>query len=175
MTLSIPLPPAETRYFAVSDGSTPPLARTVPPSHTVMPPRRSADLSTTAPSAQRSESDQAFFSLIQQIRNIIKRDEVGGMRDVEPTTSHAVWQAIPLLEAAREQYLLMEGDAYGDGDGGLNMDWERGNKKIVVFVHATDPRENYLYWDCGDQYGIETPLLSEVLTRRLVWLRNSAG
>jgi len=175
MILPYPTPvhPAAYQPLAwTSEWATPRQTLTARSTHPVAALR---PVSTTAPSAQRSESDQAFFSLIHQIRNIIKRDEAGGVRDVEPTTSHAVWQAIPLLEAAQEQYLLMEGDAYGDGDGGLNMDWERGNKKIVVVVHATDPRENHLYWDCGDQYGIETPLLSEVLTRRLVWLRDSAG
>lgn len=59
---------------------------------------------------------------------------------------------------------------YPDGDGGLRLEWESGDRQIRLAIHRENGTHDYLYHQEGSQYALETPLTPTLLAGWLRWL-----
>ena len=69
-------------------------------------------------------------------------------------------------------YLPADGRLYRDGFGGLRIEWEVGDKELSIAMNAKGIKDNYLYWQVGKERALETPLDTEMLSKKLLWLQN---
>lgn len=68
-------------------------------------------------------------------------------------------------------HLPRNGDLYPDGDGGLRVEWEHKTRQIRLIIHASEEREDYLYWQEGRSRSLETPVTPALLIEWQEWLR----
>ena len=56
-----------------------------------------------------------------------------------------------------------------DGEGGIDIEWESGEKEITLSCRGSESQQDFIYWQEGDKYdaGDATP---ELLRTRLHWL-----
>ena len=167
-------PPVETRRLQWGmPVDTKQFSETARPQRDALPRRPMQPSTSTAPRQRSTPAQEAFDDFLKQIDTLIHRQLETPCES--PVTELAYQAATSHLLAAWVAEQLLPGDLCPDGDGGLDVDWERGSKRITLFLHATESRENYLYWQDGTRYGIETPPTPDTLIRRLVWLRQSEG
>ncbi len=167
-------PPMETRRLQWGmPVDTKPFIETARPQRDVLPHRPAGSSVSTTPRQRPAPAQEAFNDFVEQIDALIHRQTETSRENT--VTELAYKKAFDHLFAAMNADLLLPGDLSPDGDGGLDIEWEQGNKKTTLFLHATMPRENYLYWQDGSNYGIETPPTPDVLLSRLLWLRRNEG
>lgn len=102
---------------------------------------------------------------------MLQLDEVGRDTDEDlPLTPHAQQRATLLLSVVAQE-LPKGGILIGDSVGGLRVKWYNGERHILLFIHASQEREDYVYWREGERYNITTPVTAPLLTSWLRWLR----
>jgi hypothetical protein len=90
-------------------------------------------------------------------------------------TGRAVTATIDLLyRASRTMYSpLPAGVLYPDGDGGLRVDWESGDRQVRLVVHPSDPAQDYVYHQEGRDYSLDAGVTPEMLRQQLAWLNRA--
>ena len=137
-------------------------------------PVRERPVSATAPSAQRVAVLTAYVGFLEDILDICEEDQAQGTPASEATTGRALYEAEAFLRTAREVGVLMPGNAYPDGEGGLQLEWKQNERQVRVLFDRADGREDYLYWQDGnDRHAVEAPLTHERLWRWLHWLQGN--
>jgi hypothetical protein len=118
------------------------------------------------------DSQMAFDNILWHMLEILN-DERSAKLQGRLVTDRASVAVFSLLISINEIYGLVDGDIYPDGDGGLRLEFEHDVRQVRLSLHADDPREDYLYWEDGMKYAIETPLCGAMVTGWLRWLRGT--
>jgi hypothetical protein len=87
-------------------------------------------------------------------------------------SEHAHRNARSYLEGIRflmETNYLLNPDLVPDGEGGIDIEWEFGDKQITLSCRARENQQDFIYWQQGDHY--QAADASPTLLRdRLNWL-----
>ena len=129
--------------------------------------------SQTAPeprfAPQTSPPHRPLFDLLFQLEASLQNPHEN---DLAPT-QRAINRAVLLL-VETQSHLPDSGDMYRDGDGGIRVEWESRTRQIRLFIHASEEREDYVYWQDGNEYSIDTPVTASALAKWQEWLQGSA-
>ena len=105
-------------------------------------------------------------------------DKLDSMQNLEnahgytfSATPHAYKNAKLYLEGIRFQMsadFRLRPSLMPDGEGGIDIEWESGEKEITLSCRGSESQQDFIYWQ-GDKYdaGDATP---ELLRERLGWL-----
>ena len=89
-------------------------------------------------------------------------------------TRHAACSALGLLWKAKQivhsSMLPRNGTLYGDGEGGLRLEWVNGVRHLRLVIHWNSSVRDYLYHQEGNDYDVETDLSPANLGGWLRWL-----
>jgi hypothetical protein len=88
---------------------------------------------------------------------------------------------LDLLLGIVPQIEIPKGELYADEAHGLRAEWEIGSRQLRLVVHASETKEDYLYWQDDEQtgearYGLSATgeeITSRLLLDRLKWLSST--
>ena len=117
------------------------------------------DASTTIPRVlhEYRHGDTKLDELIRQAEEMKAEDS--------PQPTDEATNRIFLYMTPASTFLPPDGYAYGDGEGGMEVEWRKEERRLRLFVHSSDPQEDYIYWsdelvaDGEKKYGIFHPFL----------------
>lgn len=138
------------------------------------PVRLSAARPGTALPRSEEERHTAFGAFVEQLLELLL--DVSNFDDeFLPPTQRAIEATLDTLyRAAGYCYFpLPAGHLYPDGDGGLRLDWQMGERQLRLVVHASDSSQDYLYHQKGTDYGVETGVTPYLLAGWICWLTES--
>lgn len=97
-----------------------------------------------------------------------ERDDYGILRPTEHAFS-ATWDLLAaVLCALPEPYPTA---AVGsDAEGGIRVQWFGRTRQVRFVVGASATDLSYVYWQEGEAYGLESPVIPEILLPWLLWL-----
>ncbi len=121
------------------------------------------------PQIGRQDVTAAIYELIE-----LTSDSEGVYR----ASWHAFTQAWELIEAVNSyleanKLLFPPADVYGDGEGGVRIEWQRGQRELRLQIPGVPEKGGYLYYQEGTDHGIEEPLKVSTILRRLSWLEQA--
>jgi hypothetical protein len=107
--------------------------------------------------------ERQFLEAVQDARDY---DEASPTARTRCVAFRLLWKAsrsllIPLPD---------NGNLYGDGSGGIRIEWRNGERQLRLVIHGSDPRYDYLYHQDGDEYDVETDLSPVNISGWLRWL-----
>jgi hypothetical protein len=113
----------------------------------------------------------SFFAFWEQLE--------GASYDEMPS-ARAESAMLDLLWSVASKIFIPAGELYADEAHGLRAEWEIGSRQLRLVVHASETKEDYLYWQDDEQtgearYGLSATgdeVTSRHLLDRLKWLSN---
>lgn len=121
--------------------------------------------------AERGKHTTTLMSFQAQADALLG-DDTNFDEDCLRPTSRAIEDVFALLHAASNKIRLPEGAFYPDEKGGLRIEWRRAmpERYLLPVVHATDARQDYLYYQSDDkrgelQAGVSSLLFADRLRR----------
>jgi hypothetical protein len=105
--------------------------------------------------------------------DVLLGDDTNFDADSLHPTPRATEDTFVLLRAASEKTRLLEGELYPDEKGGLRIEWRRAapERYLLLAVHASDARQDYLYYQSGAKRGeLQAGVSSSLLADRSRWL-----
>lgn len=141
------------------------------PAYVLYSAERSATRQVTAAPRAVEARQAAFLALVQQLSDLLTGD-TNFDEEYLPPTERAINAALDLLgNAAIELHTpLPEGILYPDGDGGLRVDWQQGNRQVRLVIHHASTSQDYVYHQERTDYDLETSVTARQLAGWIRWL-----
>ena len=112
--------------------------------------------------------------LLDQLDLLVEAEDYDD--DFRPPTESSVARMRDFLEGANGllKIAFPAGTIYGDGDGGLRLEWIRPDRELRFVVSASPQGRSYLYHEKGDDYKADYAPSDSELSRWLTWLASAA-
>lgn len=107
------------------------------------------------------------LAILRQLDALLTAENVDGY--VFQATPYAYGNATRYLAFADSFIAHQPSDIVSDGEGGIDIEWITGNRKVTLSCRSSNAQNDYIYWRENDAYDARdfTPFR---LIERLKWL-----
>lgn len=117
-------------------------------------------------------ADTSTIDLIKQLDTLLYGENTDGY--IFQASSHAYENAKLYLEVTRGLMgrLFPEPEFVSDGEGGIDIEWANGARKVTLSCRGHNAQKDYIYWQENNEYGARDISLSRLI-ERLRWLTHA--
>jgi hypothetical protein len=118
-----------------------------------------------------NSADTSTIGLIKELDKLLILENYDGyIFQASPYSHENAKRYIELWSTFRP--LVPRPEFIPDGEGGIDIEWVSGNKKMTLSCRGRQDKKDYIYWEHNGEYDAKDFTLSRLLTR-IDWLNHA--